>query len=421
MVFCFVLCSNLSSFPVTGSHLLFAVCIFSRQPSNFLPPVSLPSIFQELKHGQPVLYSDPSSPLELAFEWALTLCSMENYTKMWPLVTLLLQLIHHVDRTLEKSQIIPLCCVFQPGPNSGYQLMKDMFVESKMVTSHGWYPWRCWRGCWQLSQDPFHLASLGTIRLLLWWLGFCEGTRWKLFRSPWRSCRIHMQWTHFCCILLAAPELLLACQHSREVSWIPPLDSRLMVTLQKAEEWKTWLWSSIMANPLCKRSCLTYRETIKGSLLSFCCEQTRRPMAPSALTIFLALSCHILDKLNGWLVIWMFVLFPIFRLQEMEGVLCVLAVRLQPQCQQNTQSPRSWPTEAESPMPRTANSPAGWFCSLLAKGLGAKELTWYTLSEEDPRIWVFGNGSCKSDKERPVLESRSTLNPRCLSLVVRSH
>lgn len=79
-------------------------------------------------------------------------------------------------------------------------------------------------------------------------------------------------------------------------------------------------------------------------------------------------------------------MFPIFRLEELEGVLCVLAVSLQLQCQTNTQSPRGGSTEAEFRCPRETPSPEGWFCSLLPKGLGAKELTWYTLSDEDALI-----------------------------------
>lgn len=46
------------------------------------------------------------------------------------------------------------------------------------------------------------------------------------------SCRVHTEWAHFCCILLATHELL-ACPHSREVSWTPPLDGRLMVAPQR--------------------------------------------------------------------------------------------------------------------------------------------------------------------------------------------
>lgn len=140
----------------------------------------------------------------------------------------------------------------------------DMFGESKMV----YLTWvvGTLEGIWEVADSSAktpHMASLVTIRLLPWWLVFCKETRW-LLRSPWRSCRIHTWWTHFCCILLAAPELL-ACPHSREVSWILPLDRRLMVTLQKAEGWKAWLWSSIMSNLLCKSSrSYKYRERLSG-------------------------------------------------------------------------------------------------------------------------------------------------------------
>lgn len=138
------------------------------------------------------------------------------------------------------------------------------------------------------------MTSLGTIRLLAWWLVFCKETRRKPLISPWHSCRIHTWWTHFCCILWAAPELL-ACPHSREVSWIPPLDSRLTVTLQKAKGRKTWLWSSIMSNLLCKSSgSYKYRdrrsgEGCKAPAVSKYTDPCREPMAPSALTIFLSL------------------------------------------------------------------------------------------------------------------------------------
>lgn len=137
-----------------------------------------------------------------------------------------------------------------------------MFVECK-ITSHGLYLWGDSRGCWQFSQHPLYRASLGMVSCFQggWFSARKLGGNCSAL-SP--SCRIHRQWTHFCCILLATRELL-ARPHSREVSWAPPLDGRLMVALQKTYKgWKTCSWTSGRSH--------IERKNTGGGLLSRCCE-----------------------------------------------------------------------------------------------------------------------------------------------------
>lgn len=72
-------------------------------------------------------------------------------------------------------------------------------------------------------------APLGAVRLLP---RFSSRKLGGICFALSASCRVHTEWAHFWCILLGTHELL-ACPHSREVSWTPPLDGRLMVALQR--------------------------------------------------------------------------------------------------------------------------------------------------------------------------------------------